>query len=107
MVVVGSLMLRRITRHTLPDGRHLPQIETTEYIQADRKREEHGATIGYCLRANGRTIYRPTPRTALIKGGDLQETFLINFEDREFTAWPIPSFPTREELLGRVPVGPP
>ena len=100
-------MLRRVTRHTFLDGRRLPQTETTEYMQADRKREEHRGATGYCLRANGRTIYRPNPRTALIKRGDLQTTFLINFEDREFTAWPIPTFPTREELRGRVPVGPP
>jgi hypothetical protein len=106
-MVVGSLTLRRVTQLTLPDGRRLPQTETAEYMQVDRKREEHRGTTGYCLRANGRTIYRPNPRTALIKRGDLQKTFLINFEDREFTAWPIPSFPTREELTGRVPVGPP
>jgi hypothetical protein len=47
MAVVGSLMLRRVMRHTLRDGRGLPQTEATEYIQADRKREEFRGVIGY------------------------------------------------------------
>jgi hypothetical protein len=106
MVVGGSLMLHRVTRHTRPDGRFLPQTETTEYMQADRKREEHRGVTGYRF-TNSRDIYRPNPRTALIKRGDLQKTFLVNFEDREFTEWPIRSFPTREELTRRPAVGPP
>lgn len=76
-------------------------METTEYTQADRKREEHRGFFGYCLRANGREIYRPTPRTALIKRCDLQREFLVNFDDREYTAWPIQAFPRRDEVLAR------
>jgi hypothetical protein len=76
-------------------------------MQADRKREEHRGAIGYRFLAKGRSIYRPTPRTALIKRGDLQQTFLVNFEDREFTTWPIRPFPTRQELIEQVPVDPP
>jgi hypothetical protein len=106
MVVVGSLTLRRVMRHTWSDGRHVPSTETTEYLQADRKREEHRGAFGYWLRPNGRTIYRPTPRTALIKRCDLQQIFLINFEDREFTEWPIQPLPTREELNTRPESGP-
>jgi hypothetical protein len=105
MAVAGSLTLRRVQRHTLPDGRRLPPIETTEYIQADRKREEHRGAFGYRLRPNGRDIYRPGPRTALIKRCDLQKTFLVNFDDREYSAWPIQAFPTREELLARAETG--
>ena len=107
MVVVGSLTLRRVMRHIRTDGRHLPSTETTEYLQADRKREEHRGAFGYCFRPHGRTIYRPTPRTALIKRCDVQKTFLINFEDREFTEWPIEPIPTREELRMRAESGPP
>ena len=101
MAVGGSLTLRRVQRQTLPDGRHLPPMETTEYIQADRKREDQRGFFGYRLRPNGRDIYRPTPRTALIKRCDLQKAFLLNFDDREYTAWPIQAFPTREEIRVR------
>jgi hypothetical protein len=76
-------------------------METTEYIQADRKREDHRGFFGYCLRPNGREIYRPTPRTAVIKRCDLQKTFHLNFDDREYTACPIQAFPTREEIRAR------
>src|SRR5436309_5170882 len=102
MAVDGSLTLRRVMRHTSSDGRHLPPTEAAEYIQADRKREEFRGVVGYCFRSKGRTIYRPNPRTALVKRCDLRKTFLINFEDREFTEWPIRPVPTREELGTRV-----
>ena len=98
MAVVESLTLRRVQRHTLPDGRRLPPMETTEYIQADRKREEHRGFFGYRLHPTGRDIYRPGPRTALIKRCDLQKAFLVNFDDREYTACPIQAFATREEI---------
>ena len=73
-------------------------METTEYIHADRKREDHRGFFGYRLRANGREIYRPTPRTALIRRCDLQKAFHLNFDDREYTACTIQAFPTREEI---------
>jgi hypothetical protein len=98
MAVVGSLTLRRVQRQTLPDGRRLPPMETIEYIQADRKREEHQGFFGYRLRSNGRDIYRPSPRTALIKRCDLQKAFHVNFDDREYTACPMQAFPTRDEI---------
>jgi hypothetical protein len=106
-MVVGSLTLRRVMRHTSSVGRQLPSTDITEYLQADRKREEHRGVFGYCWRPNGRTIYRPTPGTALIKRCDLQKTFLVNFEDREFTEWPIQPVPTREELRTRATSGVP
>jgi hypothetical protein len=101
MAVSGSLTVRRVQRHTLPDGRRQPPTETTEYIQADRKREDHSGCYGYRLRPNGRDIYRPTPRTALIKRCDLRTVFHLNFDDREYTAWPIQAFPTGEEIRAR------
>jgi hypothetical protein len=101
MAVVGSLTLRRVQRQTLADGRRLPQSETTEYLQADRKREEHRGFYGYRLRPTGRDVYQPGPRTALITRCDLQKVFLLNFDDREYTAWPIEPFPTREDMLAR------
>jgi hypothetical protein len=73
-------------------------METTEYIQADRKRKDYRGCFSYRLRPNGRGIYRPNPRTALIKRCDLQRVFHINFDDREYTACPIQAFPPREEL---------
>jgi hypothetical protein len=106
VVVVGSLTMRRVTLRTLPGGQRRTHTETTEYVQSDRKREEHRGVTGYRL-TNTWDIYRPNPRTALITRGDLQKTFLVNFEDREFTEWPIRPFPTREELIGRVQVEPP
>lgn len=98
MAVVGSLTFRGVRRQTLPDGRRLPPTETTEYIQADRKREEHRGFFGYRLHSHGRDMYRPGPRTALIKRCDLKTVFLVNFDDREYTAWPIEEFPTRDEM---------
>src|SRR5689334_10646059 len=101
MAVVGSLTIHRVQSYTLHDGRRLPPTVSTEYIQADRKREEYRGFAVYCLRSNGRDIYRPTPRTALIKRCDLQKRFLVNFDDREYTAWPMESVPTREDILAR------
>jgi len=90
----------------LPDGRRLPPTEATEYILADRKRQEYRGIVGYRFRAN-RDLYRPTPRTALIKRCDLLKTFLINFEDRKFTEWPIRPAPTHQELRARAESAPP
>jgi hypothetical protein len=107
MAVVGSLIIRRARRQTLPDGRRLPPLETTEYIQADRRREEHHGVFGYRLRPNGREIYRPTPRTALITRCDLQKTFHVNFDDREYTACRVQAFATREEIRACAEAVPP
>jgi hypothetical protein len=98
MAVVGSLTFRRVQHQTLFDGRRLPPMETTEYIQVDRKREEHRGAFGYRLRPNGRDVYRRTPQTALIKRCDLHRAFLVNFEDREYTTWPLQAFKTSEEM---------
>jgi len=46
-------------------------------------------------------MYRPGPRTALIKRCDLKTVFLVNFDDREYTAWPIEAFPKRDEMRAR------
>lgn len=92
MAVVGSLTIRRVQRHTLPDGRRPPPIEFTEYIQAEWKREEHRAYAGYRIGRSTRDIYRLAPRTALIRRYDLRKAFLVNFDDREYTAWPIQAF---------------
>lgn len=101
MAVVGSLTLRRVRREMRPDGRRLPPAETTEYIQADRKREEHRGFFGYRLHADGRDWYRPSPRTALITRCDLKTVFLVNCDDREYTASCIAAFPTRDDMRPR------
>src|SRR5262245_51280220 len=106
MAVVGSLTIRRVHRRTRPDGRPSPPTETTEYIQADRKREDHRSLVGYRLGASGRDIYRPGPRTARITRCDLQKTFLVNFDDREYATWPLHSFPTREEMQAQAAADP-
>jgi hypothetical protein len=100
MTIVGSLTLRRVQRYSLPDGRRPPPTETTEYIQADRTREEHRGYAGYRARTRGRDIYRPAPRTALIKRCDLHTAFHVNFDDREYTVCPIQAFPTAQEMRG-------
>lgn len=92
MAVVGSLTIRRVQRHTLRDGRRPPPIESTEYIQVDRKREEHRGYACYHGGRSGRDIYRLAPRTASIKRYDLGQAFLVNFDDGEYTAWPIQPF---------------
>jgi len=107
MTVAGSLTIRRIMRHALTGTRRLPPVTSTEYLQADRRREEHRGMSGYRLWPNGRDIYRSGPRTALIKRCDLQMTFLINFEDRQFTEWPVLPVPSAEALRGTVESRPP
>ena len=102
MAPAGSLTLRRVVRQTVGNGRRLPPRDTTEYIQADRKRTEHGGVFGYRFLLNGPTLYRSMPRTALITRCDRQKVFLINVDDREFTEWPVPVFPTRQEVNARI-----
>lgn len=99
MTVVGSLTIHRVWRQRVPYGRSLAPIETTEYIQVDRKREEHRGFAGYRLRANGRDIYRPNPRTALVTRCDLEQVFHINFDDREYAAWPLRQLPPPGERI--------
>ena len=106
MTVAGSLTLRRVHRHPLTGGRRLPDTESVEYMQSDRRREEHRGFSGYRFRPNGRDLYRPAPHTALIKRCDLQKTFLINFDDREYTEWPLPPEPTRQRLKARAESAP-
>jgi len=102
MAVTGSLTLHRVRRHTLPDGRRPPPLETIEYFQPDRKREEHRGYAGYRFGPRSRDIYRRGPRTALITRCDLGQAFQVNFDDRQYTACPLQSFPTRDELRARV-----
>jgi hypothetical protein len=99
--VAEELTIRRTDRQTLAGDRHLPPSESVEYLQADRRRREHRGSFGYRLRPNGRTMFRPTPRTALITRCDLKQTFHLNLDDREYTANPLQTFPTREEMLAR------
>ena len=96
-----ELTIRRTDRHTLPDDRPLPPTESIEYLQADRRRREHRGSFGYRLRPNGRTMFRATPRTALITRCDLKQIFHLNLDDREYVASPLQTFPTREETLAR------
>jgi hypothetical protein len=97
--VVERLTIRRIDHHTRHDGRPLPPIESVEYLQADRKRNEHRGSFGYCLRSNGRTIFRAAPRTALITRCDLKQTFHVNFDDRQCVVSPLHTRPTRAQVL--------
>ena len=96
-----DLTIRRTDRQTLPDDRHLPPSESIEYLQADRRRREHRGSFGSRLRSNGRTMFCPAPRTALITRCDLKQTFHLNLDDREYAASPQQIFPTREEMLAR------
>jgi hypothetical protein len=97
--MAGDLTIRRRQRHTANLSAHPPPSESTEYIQADRRREEHRGCFGYRLWPTGRTIYRPSPRTALITRCDLKLTFLLNLDDREYTAWPVRTYPRIQEGL--------
>ena len=101
MSVAKELTIRRTDRRTMPDDRRLPPTESIEYLQADRRRREHWGSFGYRLRSNGRTMFRPTPRTALITRCDLKQTFHLNLDDREYAASPLQTFRTREEMLAR------
>src|SRR3954468_3759181 len=96
-----ALTIRWTDRCTLPGDRSLPATESVEYLQADRRRREHRGSFGYQFRPNGRTMFRPTPRTALITRCNLKQTFHLNIDDRQYTAGPLHSFPNREEILVR------
>jgi hypothetical protein len=99
--VAEELTIRRTERRTLPDNRHLPPSESIEYLQVDRRRIEHRGSFGYRLRPNGRTMFCPAPRTALITRCDLKQTFLLNLDDRQYIAGPLQNLPSREEMLAR------
>jgi hypothetical protein len=99
--VAEELTIRRTDRRTPPDGLRLPAFESIEYLQADRRRKEHRGSRGYRLRPKGRTMFCSAPRTALITRCDLKQTFHLNLDDREYTAGPLQTFPTREEMLAR------
>jgi hypothetical protein len=99
--VAENLTIRRTDRQTLADGRHLPESESVEYRQADRRRREHRSSFGYRLRPNGRTMFSPTPRTALITRCDLKQTFHLNLDDREYVASPLQTLPNQGEMLAR------
>jgi hypothetical protein len=99
--VAEEFTIRRTDRRTLPGDRYLPPSESIEYLQADRRRREHRGSTGYRLRPNGRTMFCPGPRTALITRCDLKRTFHLNLDDRQYTAGPLQAFPTRDELLAR------
>jgi hypothetical protein len=85
----------------MPGDRHLPPTEYVEYLQADRRRREQRGSFGYRFRPNGRTMFCPAPRTALITRCDVKQTFHLNLEDRQYTTAPLQTFPTREEMLAR------
>jgi hypothetical protein len=99
--MAGDLTIRRTQRHGSMGSRHPPAFESTEYLQADRRREEHRGWTGYCLWPQSRTIYRPSARVALITRCDLEQIFLLNLDDREYMTWPLRTFPSREESLAR------
>jgi hypothetical protein len=101
MPVVGNLTIVRLHRHASPNRRDRPPTEHTEYIQTDRRREEHRGHFGYRLRRNGRDLYRPTPHTAFIRRCDLKQIFHVNFDDRQYAASPMTDIPTREEMAAR------
>jgi hypothetical protein len=97
-----GLTIRRIDRHTRHDSDHEPPIESVEYLIADRKRSERRGWSGYRLRANGRTMFRAAPRTALITRCDVKQTFHVNFDDRQCVVSPLNplnSRPTRAQVL--------
>jgi hypothetical protein len=101
MPVVGSLTIVRVNRQTLSNRRDLPPTEHTDYIQPDRRREEHRGYFGYRVRRNGRDLYRPTPHTALIRRGDLKLIFHVNFDDRQYVASPMTDVARFEEMAAR------
>jgi hypothetical protein len=103
--MVGDLTIRRTQRHGPMGSSRPPVIDCTEYIRADRKREEHRGWFGYRVWPHGRTIYRPSPRIASIVRCDLTQMFLLNLDDREYATWPLQTHPSREEWLARAAPG--
>src|SRR5438309_9486244 len=101
MSVAGSLTIVHVNRHTFASRRDLAPTEHTEYIQADRRREEHRSYSGYRLWRNGGDIYRPSPRTALIRRCDLKQIFHVNFDDRQYAADPMTDVARFEEMSAR------
>jgi hypothetical protein len=98
MAAPENLTIRRIEQQTLPDDRRVPPSESVEYFKTDRRREERTGHFGYRLSPRGRDMYRRAPRTALITRCDLRRQFLVNLDDRQFTAGPLPALPNLEGM---------
>jgi hypothetical protein len=80
MAVVGSLTLRCVQRQTLPGGRRLPSTETTEYIQADRKRKEHRGFLDIGAGQMGRTFTGHSRERLSSRDGIWRNHFHVNFD---------------------------
>lgn len=75
--------------------------ETLIYLQNDRKRMEERRQVPQLLRRGGPFVYVPGPPVVTITRCDLDQTFVLNLDAREYMSMPIPKPPSREELQAR------
>ena len=75
--------------------------ETLIYLQNDRKRIEERRQVPQLLRRGGPFVYVPGPPVVTITRCDLDQTFVLNLDAREYMSMPIPKPPSREELQAR------
>jgi len=74
---------------------------TVTYIQSDRKRVEERLREPLQTGGPGPVVYAPVPAMATITRCDLDQIFILNLDDREYMAMPIPKPPSREALQAR------
>jgi hypothetical protein len=80
------------TRHSF--GEH--ESDTTAYIAADRRREEHQPSQGHRRPGRG-AEYVLGPRMASITRCDLGMGYRLNLDDREYDCGELPRYPTQQQ----------
>jgi len=75
--------------------------EKTTYFQSDRRRVEEHHQIPVSFRPGGPTEFLPAPAIVTITRCDLDQMFVLNLDDREYTSTPLPKYPSKEALLAR------
>jgi len=82
------------------------RTEKVTYVQNDRRRVEERRLIPQRLGrgspyVDGPLVYVPGPPIATITRCDLDQIFVLNLDDREYTVMPVPKPPSKEELQAR------
>jgi hypothetical protein len=107
-----SVMMRAPGASAMPDLKIIVRdnsalrMEKVTYIQNDRKRVEERRQFPQRLRpgspyVEGPFVYVPGPPISTITRCDLDQIFVLNLDDREYTSMPVPKPPSREELQAR------
>lgn len=107
-----SVMMRAPGASAMPDLKIVVRdnsalrTEKVTYVQNDRRRVEERRLIPQRLGRGspyvaGPFVYVPGPPIATITRCDLNQIFVLNLDDREYTVMPVPKPPSKEELQAR------